>query len=225
MSENRSANKGKSNLPGAGLSNFSAWNVSTQFLWLMSLTLNALFTTIGVGLRDLAGTECKLNVTRTFGMVENSMDWYKQAIAVYSTSCIVVIMIQTYYDIRQVCCTEKEFTFMKICKKCVLDCESVAGKKLLKNLLINTFTTLAAILYLAGDNYFLLVDLYNDDNDSQFKTRVREATRIRSFLVGTSILLTMIVFVIVEWFKDPMESKKIKCECACKEENCSYCEH
>ena len=175
MSEDRSANKGKNNLPGAGLSNFSNWSNSTQFLWFMSLTLNALFTTIGVGVRDLSNTECKLNVTRTFGMVENRTTLYALAIVAYIILCGIVIVIQMVYDLYQVHCTEKEFTYqiLSIREKCMFHCESVAGKKFFEHLLINTLTLLAAALYLAGDNYFLLVDLYNDDNSKDIQLEKR----------------------------------------------------
>ena len=228
MSGNRSANRGKSNLPGAGLSNFSTWSNSTQFLWCLSLTLNALFTTIGVGVRDLAaaGTECKLNVTRTFGTVENSMGWYIAAIVVYGLLCLVVIAIQTVSDLIRVCCTEKEFACCKICEKWRIQCTGVAGKKIFEHLLINVLTVAAALLYLAGDNYFLLVDLYNDDNYSNpDRFEEREAITIRSILAGTSILLTMVIYVIVQWFKDPIEIEKTNYECECEEENCCSGKH
>ena len=227
MSGNRSANRGKSNLPGAGLSNFSTWSNSTQFLWFMSLTLNALFTTIGVGVRYLAaaGTECKLNVTRTFGTVENSKRWYIAAIVVYGSLCIVVIAIQVITDVIRLCYTEKEFTYCKICKKCLIHCTSVAGKNLFEHLLINTLTMAAALLYLAGDNYSLLVDLYNDDNSNPDRFEERKDPTIRSILAGTSILLTMVIFVIVQWFKDPIKAEKTKYECDCNKENCCSGKH
>ena len=49
---------------------------------------------------------------------------------------------------------------------------------------------------------------------------------MRSFLVGTSLLLTMTMCGIVEWFKEPIKSKKVIYECTCKEKKCSCsCKH
>ena len=200
-------NADKSNLSEAGFSKFSTWSESTQILWCLSLTLNALLTTIGVGARDLAGTECKLNITRTFGEVENSFWVFWTAFSIY----MFVSSFVTGFDVVYSCCK-----YFSCCCFENNDRNNASSKEILKNFLINISTTLSGGFYLAADNFYLVADRNGSVNG------VKTAT-FRSFFAGTSILLTLVVFVIVEWFKDPLPSKKVGHDCECKVDNC--CNH
>ena len=210
------SNPRKSELSEAGLSKFTTWSHSTQFLWFMSLTLNALFTTIGVGLRDLAGHECKLNKTRTIGELANSKAWFWVAIVVYMVFCVVVIIGQFVYDLHRTCC--KSCCYCSCACKDYWLCKSIAGNKMNKNTLINIFTTLSGAFYLAADNLYLIVE-----RNSTIKEIDLRASTLRGFFSGTSLLLTLVVIVIAEWFKDSIPSKKVGHYCVCEKEDC--CNH
>jgi hypothetical protein len=168
------------------LSDFYTWKYSTRILWFLVLFLNATFTAIGIGLRDLSGTDCFLNVTRTFGDVnkENGEGFFFGTVFIYPICCAVIITVQAVYM-----CTR--FGKGDICH----------------NLLVNVFVAISGTLYIAADNFFFLVD------PAGLLPSMVNAATARSFIAATSILSTLVVVVINQLVVNPTKRTGHFCTC------------
>jgi hypothetical protein len=173
------------------LSDFYTWKYSTRILWFLVLFLNATFTAIGIGLRDLSGTDCFLNVTRTFGDVnkENGEGFFFGTVFIYPICCAVIITVQAVYM-----CTR--FGKGDICH----------------NLLVNVFVAISGTLYIAADNFFFLVD------PAGLLPSMVNAATARSFIAATSILSTLVVVVINQLVVNP--TKRTGHYCRCNDDCC-----
>ena len=96
------------NNPGQGLSQYSTWNNSkvNPVLWFFLLFLNALYTLIGVRLRDLRPNgACELNVNRTIGRVEHfdRMGLYWGLWSIYPGISSIILLVQISCQVVRYC--------------------------------------------------------------------------------------------------------------------------
>ena len=226
---------------GEGLSLFSVWDNSriNPVLWFFLLFLNALYTLIGVRLRDLRPNgACELNVNRTIGIIEHDdqVGLFWGLLSLYLIVSIVIVMVEIVVHVLH-CCKDYK-TARKpqqgypgveiiqvqihqrdqggpINKRVQLDLGVSQGRQnvieILHIVLVNTLVIISGILYIAADNFFFLVDP-DDQNQNPSTTR--------SFIAGSSFICSVIVVVIDKWF----EHSVYKCLKTCKCCTCKYCE-
>ena len=89
---------------GKGLSSFLAGDGSkvNPVLWFFLLFLNALYTVIGVRLRDLRPNgACELNVNRTIGIVEHfdRVGLFWGLLSIYPIISIVIVLVQIVFHV------------------------------------------------------------------------------------------------------------------------------
>ena len=97
--------------PGQGLSNYSTWYNPkvNSVLWFFLLFLNALYTLIGVRVRDLRPNgACELNVNRTIGIVEHSNreELFWGLWSIYPIISFVIVVVQIVLQ----CCRDNKRT-------------------------------------------------------------------------------------------------------------------
>lgn len=174
-----------------GLSDFGTLSYSTPILWYFVLLLNALFTAIGVGARDLRGPECFLNNNRTIGQVEllDPVSFYWSTCAIYPAFCAIVLL----------------FLVLRSRKK---------DSSLFQTLLVTFIVGLGGTLYIGAANLYFLLE------PEQLVGMGVDASTIRNILAASSILCTLLVIVIRQWFQNPHIRQGQ--HCTCQEQCCSY---
>ena len=93
---------------GQGLSSFFTWDNSkvNPVLWFFLLFLNALYTVIGIRLRDLKPNgACELNVNRTIGRVEHDdrIGLYWGLWSIYPGCSFLILMVQIVSHVLHYC--------------------------------------------------------------------------------------------------------------------------
>ena len=105
-SRNRTSHRGK------GLSSFFSWDTSkvNPVLWFYLLFLNALYTVIGVRLRDLQPNgACELNINRTIGRFEyfDRAGLFWGLWSIYPIISIVIVLVQIVFHVLYCCKDDK----------------------------------------------------------------------------------------------------------------------
>ena len=198
---------------GEGLSLFSAWeNLRVNpVLWIFLLFLNALYTVIGVHLRDFGQNgACELNVNRTIGRVEHfdqeGLFWGLWSI--YPIISIIIVWVQIVFHVVYCCNDDK--TTQRQQQEDQGDQERQKARrapnvvKIIHIVLVNSLVIISGSLYIAADNYFFLVD---PDDQTQ------NPSTTRGFIAGSSLICSVIVVVIDQWFEHSLYKCLKTCKC------------
>ena len=193
-----------------GLSSFLAGGDSkvNPVLWFFLLSLNALYTVIGVRLRDLRPNgACELNVNRTVGIVEHfdRVGLFWGLFSIYPIMSIGIVLVHIVHVLHR--SNNKETAERQQQGEQEAKVRSVV--EILHILSVNLLVIISGSLYIAADNFFFLID-----PDHQ----THNPSTTRGFIAGSSFICSVLVIVVTNWFEHSVY-KCIKIFSDCKETN------
>ena len=207
---------------GKELISFPGWGNSkvNPVLWFFLLFLNALYSVIGVRLRDLRPNgACELNVNRTIGRVEyfDRVGLFWGLLSIYPIISIVIVLVQIVFHVLHLRKDNKTAERQQQedqgdqgdpenqddqgeedhgepekqqGKQKARDVQNVV--EILHIVLVNSLIIISGSLYIAADNFFFLVD-----PDHQ----THNPSTTRGFIAGSSFLCSILVLVVTQWFE------------------------
>ena len=213
------------NLRGKGLSYFFTWDNShnskvNPVLPFFLLVLNALYTVIGVRLRDLRPNgACELNINRTVGVVEHfdRVGLFWGLLSIYPIISLVMVLVQIVFHVFQH--RKDNERAQRQQQGDHVDqgypgshedqekekAQRVQNVEILHIALVNSLIIISGSLYLAADNFFFLVDP-DDQSHSPSTTR--------SFIAGSSFICSLLVFAVDHFrFTDLVNKCLMTCNC------------